>query len=158
MFPDWDDVRHLFKENNREPSDQQAKELGVNFFKKNSEGRFPFYESYMQHRSSGERSSQEFFMMFYEVLQKRDGRNSGQRLECECTHTYLGDDDAKIRRQGPRVGIKHNPMSLHWNSTTASQTIYPVEHSKISEHLPNLKKNPLSKHAAALCSDASIVH
>jgi hypothetical protein len=36
LFPDWDDVRHLFKEN-REPSDQQAKELGVNFFKKNSE-------------------------------------------------------------------------------------------------------------------------
>ena len=36
MFPDWDDARHLFKEN-REPSDQQAKELGVNFFKKNSD-------------------------------------------------------------------------------------------------------------------------
>ena len=33
LFPDWDDVLHLFKEN-REPWDQQAKELGVNFFKK----------------------------------------------------------------------------------------------------------------------------
>ena len=143
LFPDWDDVLHLFKEN-RAPSDSQAKELGVNFFKKNSEGRFPFYESYMQHRSSGERSSQSFFMMFYEALQKRDERNSGQRLECECTYTYLGDDNLKDRRQHSRVGMKNNPASLHWNSTTATLTIHPVEHSKFSEYLPNLKRNPLS--------------
>ena len=145
LFPDWDNVHHLFKEN-REPSDQQAKELGVNFFKKNSEGRFPFYENYMQQRSSGERSSQGFFMMFYEALQKRDGRNSGQRLECECTYTYLGDDNVDKRRQNSRIGIKHNPTSLHWNSTTASLTIHPVEYSKFSEYLPNLKRNPLSMH------------
>jgi hypothetical protein len=56
LFPDWDDVLHLFKEN-RDPSDQQSKELGVNFFKQDAEGRFPFYENYVQRRSSGERAS-----------------------------------------------------------------------------------------------------
>jgi hypothetical protein len=46
------------------------------------------------------------------------------------------------------MGMKHNLVSLiHWNSTNRSQTIHPVEHTKISEYLPNLKRNPLSKHA-----------
>jgi hypothetical protein len=125
LFPDWNDVLHLFKEN-REPSEQQAKEPGVGFFKQDSEGRFPFYESYMQRRSSGERASQDFFLMFYEALQKRDERNSGQRVECECACTYLGDDNGRERRQASSIGMKHNPVSLHWNSTTASQTIHPV--------------------------------
>jgi hypothetical protein len=42
--------------------------------------------------------------------------------------------------------MKRNPVSLHWNSTNAAQTIHPAEQSKISECLPNLKINPLSKH------------
>jgi hypothetical protein len=98
LFLDWDDVLYLLKENH-DPSDHQAKELGVNFFKQDSEGRFPFYESYVQRRSSGERASQDFFMMFYEALQKRDGRNSCQRLECECGCTYLGDDNGRGPKQ-----------------------------------------------------------
>ena len=153
LFPDWDNVLHLFKEN-RHPSDSQAKELGVNFFKRDTAGRFPFYESYMQQRSSAERVSRDFFMMFYEALQKREGRNSTQRIECECMYNYLGDDDGRgsrmdaepyALRSSSSVGMKLNPVSLHWNSTNGPQTIHPVEHNEISEYLPNLRENPLSE-------------